>query len=93
MDLIVSLVLGIVFFAVSFFALFKTEKLVDSLLESNREYFERQGWSSEKIQNWINERKSKEWYLFYKLLGVFGLIITLIALIITLRKIYFSVNW
>jgi hypothetical protein len=92
MDSMVFLALEIIIFVISFYSLFKTEKFVDFLLSSKREYFKRQGWSSEKIENWINERKSEKWYLFYKLLGVFGLIITSISLIITLRKIYSSVR-
>lgn len=64
---------------------FYTEKSVDVLTESNEEYLKSQGYSDEQIDEW---NKPKKWNLFYKLLGAFGLVITSIGILISIKHLF-----
>ncbi len=86
MDSLYLLIPAIILFTVSFFSIFHTEKFLTFMLESKGEYLEQQGYSNKEIEKWINDRKSKEWFLFYKGLGVFGLFIALVVIILTLSN-------
>ena len=79
------LLLAILFFVISFLFVFHTEKSVNYLAESKRKNLKSQGYSNERIDELT---KPEDWYLFYKLLGVFGLIITSIGILISLKHLY-----
>ncbi len=77
------LFVGIIFFIISFLLFFYTKKSVNYLIESKKKHLKSQGYSDERIDKWI---KPKDWYLFYKLSGAFGLITTLIAIFLSIRN-------
>ena len=84
-DTIMFLLLPIFFFVISFLFVFHTEKSVNYLAEKKRKNLKSQGYSNERIDELT---KPKDWYLFYKLLGVFGLIVTSVAIITSLKHFY-----
>ena len=80
------LIIATIFFVFSFYFAFYNKKSVDSLAESKKNHLRSQNYSEEQINKLINPN---DWYLFYKLSGYFGLVVTSIGIIISLKHLLF----
>jgi hypothetical protein len=84
----VSLLIAIIFNIISILSIFYPEKIVNELAKSKREYYQSRGYDDEQIKEWTNF--GSFWIWFYRLCGLFGLVLTSIAIYIFSVRIYHS---